>query len=192
MAKPFYRPNTFTARNSVGYLVRRLNNLMMPQAQARFADQELTFTHWIALMLLRDGTSHTCSDVARHLGHDTGATTRLIDQLESRGLLQRCRDAGDRRIVNLTLTDAGRAVGTQLMPRTMQFWNDMLADFTAAEARTLIELLSRMLARMEAQPIVPAAQAILPAAQAMPRAASARRPHVRKLPTRKRPSRKQQ
>ena len=153
MAKTFYRTSTFKARNSVGYLIRRLNNLTMPHAEARFADQELTFTHWIALMSLRDGISRTCSDIARHLGHDTGATTRLLDQLEARGLIARCRDETDRRVVNLTLTDAGHSVATELMPRTVKFWNDMLADFTAAEATTLIALLTRLLRRMEAEPM---------------------------------------
>jgi DNA-binding MarR family transcriptional regulator len=35
----------------------------------------------------------------------------------------------DRRIVNLSLTAAGHAVATALMPRTMEFWNDMLEGF---------------------------------------------------------------
>ncbi|MBK6289509.1 MAG: MarR family transcriptional regulator [Gammaproteobacteria bacterium] len=153
MARFRYRTSTFNARKSVGYLIRRLNNLTIPHAQARFADQEITFTHWIALISLRDGISHTCSDIARHLGHDTGATTRLIDQLEVRGLIMRRRDEVDRRIVNLSLTDAGHAVATELMPRTVQFWNDMLAEFTTDEASTLIELLSRLLTRMEAEPM---------------------------------------
>ncbi|MEZ5565858.1 MAG: MarR family winged helix-turn-helix transcriptional regulator [Gammaproteobacteria bacterium] len=156
MAKAYYRSNTYTARKSVGYLVRRVNNLMMPHAQARFADQELTFTHWIALMSLRDDIACTCSDIARHLGHDTGATTRLIDQLEARGLVARRRDDADRRVVNLTLTDEGHAVATELMPRTVSFWNDMLADFTPTEAGTLVELLTRLLIRMEAEPITTA------------------------------------
>ena len=92
VAGSYYQTNTFKARRSVGYLIRRLNNLTMPHAEARFADQELTFTHWIALMSLRDGISSTSSDIARHLGHDTGATTRMVDQLEARGLVARCRD----------------------------------------------------------------------------------------------------
>jgi len=125
---------------------------MMPQAQARFADADLTLTHWIALLSLRDSVARTCSDIARHLGHDTGATTRLIDQLESRGLVLRRRDDNDRRIVNLTLTAAGRIASAELTPRVIQYWNDMLANFTAAEATTLIELLARLLTRMEAEP----------------------------------------
>ena len=80
-------------------------------------------------------------------------TSRLIAQLEVRGLIMRRRDEVDRRIVNLSLTDAGHAVATELMPRTVQFWNDMLAEFTTDEASTLIELLSRLLTRMEAEPM---------------------------------------
>jgi len=64
----------------------------------------------------------------------------------------RRRDDNDRRIVNLTLTAAGRIASAELTPRVIQYWNDMLANFTAAEATTLIELLARLLTRMEAEP----------------------------------------
>src|SRR5271170_4102638 len=80
--KAFYRVDTFDCRRSVGYLVRRLHNLMMPRAEAQFADAELTFSQWVVLMSLREGIATTCAELARHMNHDTGATTRLVDQLE--------------------------------------------------------------------------------------------------------------
>jgi len=155
MTKPYYRVETFESRNSVGYLVRRLNNLMVPHAEARFADEELTFSHWVALISLRDGVTHTCSDIARHMGHDSGATTRLVDQLEARGLVTRCRNKNDRRVVDLALTAEGKAVAKSLMPRILDFWNNMLKDFSASEVTALIGLLTRLIARIEAEPIAP-------------------------------------
>jgi DNA-binding MarR family transcriptional regulator len=152
MAKPFYRPETYGARTSIGYLLRRLNNLMTPRAEARFASQDLTFSHWVALICLRDGVVGTCADIARHLNHDSGATTRLVDQLESRGLVARNRSKTDRRVVHLTLTPKGRAVTKALAPTTIDFWNEALSTFTAAEATTLIGLLSRLLQRLEEMP----------------------------------------
>jgi DNA-binding MarR family transcriptional regulator len=153
MAKAFYRADNFQAQNSVGCLIRRLNNLMTPRAEARFADEELTFSHWVTLMCLRDGLASTCADIARHMNHDSGATTRLVDQLEKRGLLTRSRSKTDRRVVHLTLTADGKAMAKALAPRTMNFWNDMLDGFTTAEAGMLIEMLTRLLQRMEATPV---------------------------------------
>lgn len=153
MAKPFYRVETFQAQTSVGCLIRRLNNLMTPRAEARFADEELTFSHWVTLMCLRDGLAATCADIARHMNHDSGATTRLVDQLEKRGLLTRSRSKTDRRVVHLALTAEGKAMTKTLAPRTINFWNEMLDGFTTAEATILVDLLSRLLTRMEATPV---------------------------------------
>jgi DNA-binding MarR family transcriptional regulator len=153
MAKPFYRVETFQAQTSVGCLIRRLNNLMTPRAEARFADEELTFSHWVTLMCLRDGLAATCADIARHMNHDSGATTRLVDQLEKRGLLTRSRSKTDRRVVHLALTAEGKAMTKTLAPRTINFWNEMLDGFTTAEATILVDLLSRLMTRMEATPV---------------------------------------
>jgi DNA-binding MarR family transcriptional regulator len=153
MAQPFYDPETYTAHKSIGCWGRRLNNLMTPQAEALFAEEDLTFSHWIALMSLRDRGSATCADLSRHMSYDSGAITRLVDQLEKRGLVERVRSTSDRRVVNLSLTAAGRDMAKSLSVRVVEYWNDMLEDFTREEATLLISMLSRLVTRMEAEPL---------------------------------------
>ena len=153
MTKPFYRLDSYDAQNSVGCLLRRLTNLMIPRAEARFAGEDLTFSHWVVLMCLRDGLATTCADIARHMSYDSGATTRLVDQLEKRGFVTRSRSTTDRRVVHLALTSEGKAVTRALTPTTMNFWNEMLDGFSHAESAMLVELLSRLLARMEKTPV---------------------------------------
>ncbi|MEI9995652.1 MAG: MarR family transcriptional regulator [Rhizomicrobium sp.] len=153
MAKPYYRAETFEGRKSLGYLIRRLHNLTMPRAEALFADAEFTFSHWVTLMALRDGIATTCAGIARHLDHDTGATTRLVDQLEKRGLLTRTRNTDDRRVVDLKLTAEGVAIAAELMPRITDFWNDVLDDFSHAEATSLIALMTKLMDALEATPV---------------------------------------
>jgi DNA-binding MarR family transcriptional regulator len=151
--KPYYAVDNLRCRKSVGYLVRRLHNLMLPQVEGRFADAELTFTQWVTLMGLREGLVKTCVDIARHLGHDTGATTRMLDQLEARGLVERTRDTSDRRVINIALTTKGKAMAKKQAPRMVDFWNTMLVDFSPAEADTLIDLLTRLLSRIEREAV---------------------------------------
>ena len=153
MAKPFYNPETYGAHQSIGCWARRLNNLMTPQAEALFAEEDLTFSHWIAMMSLRDGISATCADLSRHMNYDSGATTRLVDQLEHRGLVERVRSKSDRRVVNLSLTAAGRDTAKSLSVRVVEYWNDMLDDFSHEEAAMLIALLTRLVTRMESEPM---------------------------------------
>src|SRR5262249_5649583 len=125
MAKAFYSVENFEARRSIGYLVRRLHNLIVPRAEALFADADFTFSQWVVLMAVRDGIANTCGEIARHMDHDTGATTRLVDQLEERGLLARRRSTTDRRVVHLEITPAGKALTKSLMPRLIGFWNEV-------------------------------------------------------------------
>ena len=149
MPREHYNVHTYRARDSVGYLVKRLNSLMLPQIEALFANEELTFSQWCALIGLRDGVVATCADIARHLGHDTGATTRMVDQLEARGYLTRRRSRDDRRVVDLQLTPAGRKVVGSLAPHIVDFWNAMLDEYAPDEFEALIALLKRLLERVE-------------------------------------------
>jgi len=149
VAKPFYNVDTFEARRSIGYLVRRLHNLIVPRAEALFADADFTFSQWVVLMAVRDGIANTCGEIARHMDHDTGATTRLVDQLEERGFLARRRSTTDRRVVNLVVTPAGKALTKSLMPRLIEFWNGVLEGFSPEESAQLISLLTRLMARIE-------------------------------------------
>jgi DNA-binding MarR family transcriptional regulator len=151
--KPYYTVDNLRCRKSIGYLVRRLHNLMLPEVEGRFAESELSFTQWVTLMGLREGIAKTCADIARHLGHDSGATTRMLDQLEARGLVERSRDTGDRRVVNIALTAKGRAAARKLAPRIVDFWNAMLVDFSPAEVTDLIGLLTRLLSRIEQEAV---------------------------------------
>ena len=155
VAKPFYTPTNFRAQTSVGGLLRRLTSMMTSRSEARFAHADLTFAHWVLLACLRDGFATTGADIARHMNYDTGATTRLIDHLERRGLVMRNRSQMDRRVVQLSLTPEGVAVSNALAPRIMNFWNEALDEFSHAEAAMLIELLTRLLRRMERIPVEP-------------------------------------
>lgn len=155
MPKPFYDTENFNGRKSIGYLVRRCHNKLMPRAEALFADAELTLSQWVVLMALRDKAAGTCADIARHMNHDTGAVTRLVDQLEKRGLVARTRSTADRRVVHLKLLSAGRTMAKALTPRIVDFWNWVLGDFSHAEAARLIRLLTHLDERLEAEPLAP-------------------------------------
>jgi len=165
--KPFYKVETYRGCNSVGYLIKRIFTLMMPHVEAVFSGSELSFSQWVVLMFLRDGIADTAAAIARHMNHDTGAVTRLIDQLETRGLIRRERSTADRRVVHLELAPAGRALAKALTPGIVDFWNRMLSDFSIEECEALLGLLTRLNKRLEAEELVaePAAIALKPASR---------------------------
>lgn len=152
MTQPFFS-NELNAPNSPSYLVRRLLSLFAWHYEALFEDTGITYPQWTILMLLYAGFARTAADLARQMCHDAGAMTRLLDQLEDRGLLTRLRDKNDRRIVNLALTPSGRTLADTLKDRVVEFLNTVLEDFSKAEISTWLALTKRMASALEAKPI---------------------------------------
>lgn len=157
MKKTYYTRQNFACRRSLGYLIRRLHNLVIPIAESQFADADITFSQWVVLVSLRDGLASTAAEIARHMDHDAGAITRLIDQMEKRGLVARRRSTEDRRVIHLEITPAGKALAAALTPRLIEFWNTTLTGFTQAEFEMLLSLLTRLIGRLEEQPALKAA-----------------------------------
>lgn len=137
------------ASRSPGRLLRRLDKIMSGQIEAKFDGFDLNFQQWIALKVVRDGVVGNAGELASELGITTGATTRMIDLLESRGLLARDRTAEDRRVVRLAITPAGRETVAQLQGDVVSTWNEVVADFTQAEAELLVQLLAKLLVAAE-------------------------------------------
>ena len=70
----------------------------------------LTYTQYIALLVLweRDGIS--IKDLGEQLMLDSGTLTPLVKKLEKQGLLKRERGQSDERYVSIVLTQEGRAL----------------------------------------------------------------------------------
>ena len=145
------RTEGFTAKGSLGFLVRRAQKLMSQQAEQIFEGRDLTLSQWIVLELIEEGHVATPGEAARILGHNTGATTRLIDELESQGLLKRTREAGDRRLVSLALTPTGKSMAKAWAGEMAGFFDELLIAFSPAEVETLIDLMGRLVDRLEAR-----------------------------------------
>ena len=149
MDKPYYDIVSFAPRISLGYLVRRINKLSIARIEATFDGSEISFTQWIVLALVSSGIATTCAELSRNMDHNSGAMTRVIDQLEERGLLVRRRDNDDRRVSNLSITEAGSQTVHELVGRVVDVWNDILGDFDRDEITQLIATLGKLLARLE-------------------------------------------
>ena len=146
----FYRPNQYTADESVGYLLRRLLNSMKLETDKRLEPYDLTNAQWEPLYKLHKGMASTVAELARELQTDPGATTRLLDRLEAKGLCKRVRSTEDRRVVNLELTPEGAAVAEHIPGALSEVMNHHLAGFSKTEWQALTSYLQRMLANGDA------------------------------------------
>ena len=144
-----YAAATFKARQSIGYLLKRAHGLLMERAEAAFENHDLNFTQWVILLRLRDGLGNTAAELCRGVGHDSGALTRVLDQLEQRGLIGRSRSKQDRRVVELSLTKRGHSMLESLIPLTVEKLNEAVDDFSAAEFREFLRLLNKLIGTLE-------------------------------------------
>jgi DNA-binding MarR family transcriptional regulator len=153
MSKQHYQIETYRAQDSVGYLVKRTHSLMVDAMEPVFEARGFTFLQYVILAWLRDGIAVNPRDICMQFRHDSGALTRVIDQLAERGLLERVRRDRDRRKVELQLTPAGRETIEGLIPLVVEKLNLALDDFSGDEVhelqRLLVKLNRRLLAAVE-------------------------------------------
>ena len=146
-----YDSATYEPRKGIGHLMHRVRTEILAavdrelQADEDLGAMEVTSAQFIILATLSMGIAKSASDLCKGISYDAGAMTRMIDRLEEKGLLRRSRDPGDRRLVNLELTEKGREALPRMRDVAMGVLNRFLHGFTKAEARQLEGFLARML-----------------------------------------------
>ncbi|HEY0248812.1 MAG TPA: MarR family winged helix-turn-helix transcriptional regulator [Gryllotalpicola sp.] len=78
------------------------------------APWRLSYTQYLALVALWNDDALTVGGLGELLGLDSGTLSPLLKRLEARGLIARRRAAADERVVEVSLTDAGRALQSEL------------------------------------------------------------------------------
>jgi DNA-binding MarR family transcriptional regulator len=146
-----YDAATYEPRKGIGHLMHRVRTEMLAAvdrelaADEQLGPMEVTSAQFIIIATLSMGVAKSASDLCKGMSYDAGAMTRMIDRLEEKGLLSRSRDPGDRRLVNLELTEKGSASLPRMRDVSMRVLNRFLQGFTKAEARQLEAYLTRML-----------------------------------------------
>ena len=141
---PFYDGQRYDATDSVGYRLFRVVTAMRREIDLRMAQHGLTDAQWRPLWLLKIGRASSPQELARELDIDGGAVTRMLDRLESKGLMERVRSQTDRRMVMLQLTPGGEAA-VQAVPQVLaEVNNHFLQGFSEDEWLQLRGLLGRM------------------------------------------------
>ena len=94
---------------SIGVLFKQTRDAMWAAMSRALTAEgwEFTFNQYITLKRLSEGPS-TAGELARGVEIHPGAMTRLLDDLQKRGLVRRLADPDDRRVLKVELTDAGR------------------------------------------------------------------------------------
>ena len=127
-----------------GFLLARMGHVAAKRFSERIAQLGLTTRMWGALNVLDAEGETTQQFLGKCTGIDPSSMVATIDELESRGLVERRPHPSDRRAHALHLTDEGREVlacGRRLAGGAQE---DLLAPLDAEQRKTLHDLLLRL------------------------------------------------
>lgn len=144
----FYRPDNYSADESIGLMMRRIITAVGQAVEAELVEPGgPTYPQWIPLhkLHMHTGPSTTVAELARVCELDTGAMTRLLDRLEAKGLVRRVRSVADRRVVHIELTNEGAEHAKRVPHVLCRVHNEFLAGFDEAEWKQLKAYLRRIL-----------------------------------------------
>jgi DNA-binding MarR family transcriptional regulator len=138
------KPEEFSLEGSVGYYLSRARNVLLHRMDSAVGPLGLTPQQIGVMFQLSRGLARTPQELSRALAYDSGSMTRMLDRLEKKGFIARTRSEHDRRVVEVDLTDAGRAIAAQLPTVCGGVMAELLAPFSKDEVETLTRLLNRI------------------------------------------------
>jgi len=108
---------------------------------------ELTYTQYIALMVLWEKEEITVKEMGERLYLDSGTLTPVLKKLENKGYISRTRSSLDERSVVIALTEAGRELQEKALAVPRQMSACVLLE--PQERQELYRLLNKMLQHMQ-------------------------------------------
>ena len=84
------------------------------------------------------------SKLADNIGAKLPSMTMMIDNLAEEGLVERARDAKDRRKVIVRLTDKGRKIREEFLEQRNQIAEQLFAKLSKDDEQELMSLLARV------------------------------------------------
>ena len=113
--------------------LQRATHRTLHALSATLADLNLSGAEINALANLGDGGTLNVRQLSDRTGTRASTLTGLLDRLENRGYLTRELDPADRRSFRLPLTEAGRAVASQVLTAIADLERDALSRLPATQ-----------------------------------------------------------
>ena len=110
---------------------------------------DLTYTQYIAMMVLWENKSLHVKDLGEYLFLDSGTLTPLLKKLEQKHYITRCRSKEDERAVEICITREGEALKEKALKVPVEM--GACIHLTKEESEFLYRILYKMLGEFEAQ-----------------------------------------
>ena len=141
------RPPTAPAgtRSDLGLVdaIAQLSFLVQNALAELAGEYDLSLIQTRLLGILRD-REPTMNELGRHLDLDKSSITGLVSRAQKRGLVSRTVSEIDRRVVRVSITDAGRDLIRQVAERFTERIEDLVAPLADTDRQHLSRLAGRI------------------------------------------------
>src|SRR6185437_10420676 len=121
------KPLAAPYRRIPAYLIRRLQMISTAIMVEAFEAEDMSLPEWAVLTIVDNHPDIEQSHLADLVSIDKTNTGRLVDQLETKGLVERRPNGSDRRVWMIRCTPLGRKARKRLLPRALATQDTLLA-----------------------------------------------------------------
>lgn len=130
------------------YLLAASSEAASHQFHIRVRELGLRVPEWRVLACLYDQDGLMITQLAKYSLLEQSRMTRIVDQMEKRGLVVRKSDKGDGRRVRVHLTDAGQKLSSEVVEEAREHERTLLSALNQPDADRIKPSLERLLASL--------------------------------------------
>jgi DNA-binding MarR family transcriptional regulator len=134
------------------YLLNRIANRLNMALAEDMKAIGVSVPEYRVLAVLMAGDGRSVNELSVYTTIEQSTLSKLLVRMESAGLVTRCNDAADGRVVNVYSTEAGRAACAQIVPVALKHYRMAIGGLGEDERKTLIRTLHRVLDNIRISP----------------------------------------
>jgi DNA-binding MarR family transcriptional regulator len=138
--------NKHTDPRRVARLISRAQNALADELDVKLAPFDITAAQYVVLSTLHSGRANIAAQICKELSYSPGAMTRMLNRLEQKGMVRKAPSIGNRRTVQLELTEEGQRLFPSLLQASGTVIEQYFGAFNAQELDTFEALLLKMFA----------------------------------------------
>jgi DNA-binding MarR family transcriptional regulator len=134
----------FDLDDCIAFITNKSAKKLADEFNRRLQEHGTTRVQWIALFYIGKAGEISQKELSDYMDIKESSMVRLIDRMEKEELVERRKDSEDRRITKIILTDKGKFLIEELMPRGQEFQDDVLKGISKENLEVFKEVLQRM------------------------------------------------
>ena len=140
---------TLDFTTSLPMLLNRSLDAIMPPYRDLFQEFGVTEQQWRVLRVLWEQKHLTSAQISILTLLPSPSLVGILDRLEKKELVKRLRSSSDRREINITITDKGRELQSEVMPKVKKIQDQIKVILTDSEWRELNKSLEKIRSKVK-------------------------------------------